>query len=194
MSARYEFQAKAALRDILKRSHPGAIQADLHVNVSAPRLLRRLRDIHMPLDRRAEQRLALHNFKLSVEDLLGLLFFDSLTKVWRLDAHQIDLRLYQLSDRIRHTEEHEKSQKVQFARSNDLPSVLTTSRLHIVLPSMSSDPVTDVLRTELASAVINRYGRPLRAFLEWDLDHVMVNQRILNYLLANLERGPAEQV
>ena len=194
MSARYEFQAKAALRDILKRSCPGEIQADLRVNVSAPRLLRRLRDIHMPLDRRAEQRLALNNFKLSAEELLSLLFFDSLTKVWRLDAHETDLRLYQQTDRIRHTEEHEKSQKVPIARSNDLSSVLATPRLHIVLPSMSSDPVTDVLRAELASAVIHRYGRPLRAFLEWDLDHVMVNQRILNCLLAIFERAPAEQV
>lgn len=194
MSARYEFQAKAALRDILKRSCPSEIQVDLHVNVSAPRLLRRLRDIHLPLDRRTEQRLALKNFKLSVEELLSLLFFDSLTKVWRLDTHQTDLRLYQLTDRVRHTEEHEKSQKVPFARSNDLSSVLTTPRLRIVLPSMSSDPVTDVLRSELASAVLHRYGRPLRAFLEWDSDHVTVNQRTLNCLLATFERVHIERV
>jgi len=161
------------------------------VRVGAPGLLRRLRDIHLPLERRSEQRLALHGLKLSVEELLGLLSFDPLITAWRLDAFETDLRLSQTEIR-RNTEVHEQSQKVPFARSSDLSSVLATPRLHLVLPSMSSDPVVDVLRTELATAVIHRYGRPLRAFLEWDLDHVMVNQRISNCPPVTSERASGE--
>lgn len=145
----------------------------------------------MPLERRSEQKLTLRCLKLSVEELLSLLSFDYLIRAWRLDTYETDLRLSQ-TIRHRNTEVHEQSQKLSFARSSDLPSVLATPRLHLVLPSMSSDPVTDVLRTELATVVIHRYGRPLRAFLEWDLDHVMVNQRISNCPPGTSERALSE--
>lgn len=168
MAARYELQAKEELRVILRRFFPSTFSLDHHIPVSAPRILHHLQLFHLPLDRRTEHYLSLTTFKLTITEFLTRLSFDTLIHSWRLDIHPNSYRL-PTTERYNGIED---SVKLNQSRSYDLVSVLATPRGRgDVRVNGTEKPRKDLIEG-MKNAIGQRYGRPLRAFLEWDRSHV----------------------
>ena len=197
METKYEHDFKIELRKVLKRWFYSSSQVDLTTPVSAPLLLNKLKNIHLPLDGKTERRLSLRFYKLSVEELLGQLSFDTLLRSWRIGTQPLatDLPLRfseQPTDEDRSSLHNVKTQiedskldgsslsrgHALTLRTVELPSLLssphsTKTDLHHAFPL---DQNLEELRSDLSSLLHSQYPTPLGAFLQWDKNHVRTRQ------------------